>query len=108
MVKLDNSTGYPPNYAIHPGGIATFISALPGLKDVVLDGAFYRPENAVKNAGELWQGLGKMWAECPNLERLEIRKIGGSFTPAVWRRGEEEPTPGFDFNDWAAAFLMVI
>jgi hypothetical protein len=84
------------------------MSALPGLEEVVLDGAFYRPENAVKNTEALWEELGKMWTVCPQLERLEVRKIGGSNTPAVWKRGEEEPTPGFDFNDWAAAFLMVI
>ncbi|TEB32884.1 hypothetical protein FA13DRAFT_1731406 [Coprinellus micaceus] len=106
--RPDSFAGYPPNYAIRPDSIATFMSALPGLEEVVLDGAFYRPENAVKNTEALWEELGKMWTVCPQLERLEVRKIGGSNTPAVWKRGEEEPTPGFDFNDWAAAFLMVI
>ncbi|KAF5339179.1 hypothetical protein D9611_011144 [Ephemerocybe angulata] len=105
LVATSKSTGFmqsqsvAPKKYVDPAAVASFLAAFPLLENVVLDGLFFCLQGV--NPQQFWLDIKRIWTTSKGLERLEIRGIGEMWetqgVPAVWNKGDKEPTPGFDF-----------
>jgi hypothetical protein len=78
VMKADNLTPTTsPRGTLHPYTVVGFLSALPRLEVAVVEGVFGRPKDVVPDPDAFWRCFATIWDNCPRLQKLEIRGLGG-------------------------------